>query len=66
MSKVRNELKQLYLSDKCMPLMVRLAWHDAGTYSKARPVRFFLSAAFFCRRAVGQEWRRASLHPLPA
>jgi len=34
LDQVRNELKQLYLSDKCMPLMVRLAWHDAGTYSK--------------------------------
>ena len=31
---IRNELKALFKETPCMPLMVRLAWHDAGKYSK--------------------------------
>eukprot|EP00232_Nephroselmis_pyriformis_P025959 CAMPEP_0182859256 /NCGR_PEP_ID=MMETSP0034_2-20130328/4181_1 /TAXON_ID=156128 /ORGANISM="Nephroselmis pyriformis, Strain CCMP717" /LENGTH=336 /DNA_ID=CAMNT_0024990827 /DNA_START=108 /DNA_END=1114 /DNA_ORIENTATION=+ len=31
---VSNDLRELYKSNQCMPLMLRLAWHDAGTYSK--------------------------------
>lgn len=32
-SKVREALKTLYDSTPCMPIMVRLAWHDSGTYN---------------------------------
>lgn len=30
---VRDALTKLYETTPCMPIMVRLAWHDAGTYS---------------------------------
>eukprot|EP00177_Eucheuma_denticulatum_P000434 GFKZ01000748.1.p1 GENE.GFKZ01000748.1~~GFKZ01000748.1.p1 ORF type:complete len:240 (+),score=30.41 GFKZ01000748.1:302-1021(+) len=30
--KLRDMLKQLYRDEQCMPIMVRLAFHDAGTY----------------------------------
>jgi len=33
-SDVRGELDKLFDSTPCMPIMVRLAWHDAGTYDK--------------------------------
>uniref|UniRef100_A0A7S1TMY3 Plant heme peroxidase family profile domain-containing protein n=1 Tax=Erythrolobus australicus TaxID=1077150 RepID=A0A7S1TMY3_9RHOD len=33
-SDVRAELNKLFDSTPCMPIMVRLAWHDAGTYDK--------------------------------
>lgn len=32
---VRDALKKLYDEVPCMPIMVRLAWHDAGTYKAA-------------------------------
>ncbi|CAN8062241.1 unnamed protein product [Agarophyton chilense] len=32
---VRGELNKLYEKTPCMPIMVRLAWHDSGTYSAA-------------------------------
>lgn len=32
-SDVRTSLKELYSTTPCMPIMVRLAWHDAGTYN---------------------------------
>ncbi len=33
---VKSKLEKLFVEKKCMPIMVRLAWHDAGTYSKVR------------------------------
>lgn len=33
--KLRSELKKLYAEVPCMPIMVRLAWHDSGSYSAA-------------------------------
>ncbi|PXF43557.1 L-ascorbate peroxidase 3, peroxisomal [Gracilariopsis chorda] len=30
---VRQDLNKLYETTPCMPIMVRLAWHDAGTYN---------------------------------
>lgn len=32
-TQVRTELNQLFDETPCMPIMVRLAWHDAGTYN---------------------------------
>lgn len=34
-SDVRDALTKLYDSTPCMPIMVRLAWHDSGTYNAA-------------------------------
>eukprot|EP00475_Leptophrys_vorax_P028950 TRINITY_DN4220_c0_g1_i1.p1 TRINITY_DN4220_c0_g1~~TRINITY_DN4220_c0_g1_i1.p1 ORF type:complete len:435 (-),score=158.23 TRINITY_DN4220_c0_g1_i1:69-1373(-) len=31
---VRNDLKELISSKGCGPIMIRLSWHDAGTYDK--------------------------------
>lgn len=33
--KLRMKLNDLYAEVPCMPIMVRLAWHDAGSYSAA-------------------------------
>lgn len=32
---VRTELNKLFETTPCMPIMVRLAWHDAGTFNVA-------------------------------
>ena len=32
----RNDLAALVKSKFCNPILVRLAWHDAGTYNKVR------------------------------
>ena len=34
---VRDDLKALVDEKKCAPILVRLAWHDAGTYDKVLP-----------------------------
>lgn len=34
-SDVRDALNKLYDSTPCMPIMVRLAWHDSGTFNVA-------------------------------
>ncbi|CAN8063184.1 unnamed protein product [Agarophyton chilense] len=33
-AKARQMLTELFQHNPCMPIMVRLAWHDAGSYSK--------------------------------
>lgn len=33
-NEVRGKLRELFDSTPCMPIMVRLAWHDAGTFNK--------------------------------
>merc|ERR1712196_378248 len=32
--KLKEDLMDLYKEDACQPIMVRLAWHDSGTYDK--------------------------------
>ena len=31
---VKKDLLELIRTKKCNPLMIRLAWHDSGTYDK--------------------------------
>ncbi len=33
---VKKELLELIRAKRCNPLMIRLAWHDSGTYDKVR------------------------------
>ena len=33
---VKKELLELIRTKRCNPLMIRLAWHDSGTYDKVR------------------------------
>lgn len=43
---VKKDLLELIRTKKCNPLMIRLAWHDSGTYDKVRqcPAIFAMSA----------------------
>ena len=36
---VKKDLLELIRTKRCNPLMIRLAWHDSGTYDKVRPIR---------------------------
>ncbi len=51
-SQVKNKLEKLFVEKKCMPIMVRLAWHDAGTYSKVN-FRFLCLATY---PSAGPAW----------
>ena len=51
-SQVKHKLEKLFVEKKCMPIMVRLAWHDAGTYSKAS-FRFLCLAPY---PSAGPAW----------
>ncbi len=33
---VKKDLLELIRTKRCNPLMIRLAWHDSGTYDKVR------------------------------
>ena len=33
---VKKEMLELIRTKRCNPLMIRLAWHDSGTYDKVR------------------------------
>ena len=33
----REELRQFILEENCAPILVRLAWHDSGTFDVAIP-----------------------------
>ena len=35
--RLREELRQFILEENCAPLLVRLAWHDSGTYDASVP-----------------------------
>ena len=49
---VKEELTAHIHESRCHPIIVRLAWHDAGSYDKVRPHQL-------CRLAL-------SFHPCPA
>lgn len=36
----KEEIKKLISSTSCGPILMRLAWHDAGTYEAVRPFFF--------------------------
>ena len=40
---IKKDLLKLIRTKKCNPLMIRLAWHDSGTYDKVRTPRAILA-----------------------
>jgi len=69
--RVKSRLIQLYRDTPCMPIMVRLAWHDAGTYDAASDtggpnasIRFEPESGHGANN--GLRWAMNKLEPLKA
>eukprot|EP00958_Prasinococcus_capsulatus_P024665 scaffold3886_cov399-Prasinococcus_capsulatus_cf.AAC.22 len=71
LASVKSDLVALYERTQCMPIIVRLAWHDAGTYSKwdnsggpNGSIRFLPETAHPANN--GLKWAIGELEPIKA